>query len=198
MIRPPAAFLFASGLCRKKHRGVRRSTRQRKSFTLIELLMVVTITGILVVGMGSYIYQSVEMWRQVSFRSDIANMLRTGIIRMTRDLRQIARSKQGITVALPNEIDYTVGGSIQRYRFDVSNTSNRRVFHEIDAASDGTFESSRELLGGLTSFNFTYYNQSEAVTTDPLAVYTIEIHAGINDTISGNIMNMQYRVFPRN
>ena len=50
-----------------------------KAFTLIELLVVMVIVGILATGFSAFYVKFVDIWKFVSFRTDIVNEARIGL-----------------------------------------------------------------------------------------------------------------------
>ena len=171
---------------------------QKKSVTLIELVMVILVVGTLAAGFSWYLIQVIDVWNFVSFRNETVNQARSGLMRMSRDIRQIIPlgiEQAGIDALqflVIDENDYSVR---LRYRLDGSN-----LFYEIDdipqGAPDGTFDSSNVLLGGVSSLNFTYFDINDNPTSLLEFIHFINISLTVQERTQQASMSL--RVFPRN
>jgi len=167
-----------------------------KAFTLIELLVVMVIVGILATGFSAFYVKFVDIWKFVSFRTDIVNEARIGLIRIIRDLRQLTLleqiGSQTIRFLAMDENDNLVR---IRYRWVGDD-----VFYDLDnlptGNPDGVFDSSNILMNGVAAFQFTYYDIAGAVTTTMSEVYMIDISITLQEGTEQFTLNA--RVFPRN
>lgn len=174
-------------------------TFKKTAFSLIELIMVITIVGILSAALSAYIGAAVDIWDFVSFRTEMVNDARMTLVRMGSELRQI--SKANITNATSSILVYKSSGNatINRYRY-----SNPNLFYEIDTDKDGSFESSEpsnNLLNHATAFSFTYFNSSGGVTTVLSQIYSMKVNLTVSDPTArggGSKVNLTYGIFPRN
>jgi len=176
----------------------------KKSVTLIELVTVIVIVGVLCVGLGSFIKQAMDVWNFTTFRSDIVNDARIAVLRMARDLRGISLSASAIqSTTNATMIAYTVGSATNRYRYDgLSIPANKRLYYEIDSASDGTFESSNILLAELANFSFRYYNNTGYDITAGIAgnisnISMIGMNVTVGNPVTKETFSVNYLVTPR-
>ena len=76
--------------------------RAKRGFTLVEMIVVITITGILAASVAVFIRRPVEAYVDVARRAELTDIADTALRRITRDLR----------TALPNSIRITTAGNI--------------------------------------------------------------------------------------
>ncbi|MCP4652174.1 MAG: hypothetical protein GY858_02165 [Candidatus Omnitrophica bacterium] len=168
---------------------------KRKAVTLIELVVVITTIGFLTLGVSAYLIQAMDVWNFLSFRSDVVNEARRGLMRMGRDMRKLS------VIEISNDDDCTflidIGGTETRvrYRYDAGNSE---VLYEVDADDDGTFsapEPSYVLLDGVSAFDFDYIDRNNVSTSTPADAYLIVIAVTLQNM--NETMQLSYQVFPR-
>jgi MSHA biogenesis protein MshO len=76
--------------------------RVKRGFTLVEMIVVITITGILAATVAVFIRRPVEAYVDVARRGELTDIADTALRRITRDLR----------TALPNSIRITAVGNV--------------------------------------------------------------------------------------
>ena len=76
--------------------------REALGFTLVEMVVVIAITGILAAAVAVFIRRPVEAYVDVARRAELTDIADTALRRMTRDLRK----------ALPNSIRITTAGNV--------------------------------------------------------------------------------------
>ena len=150
-----------------------------KGLTLIELIIVITIIGALTLGFSWYFIKTIDLWNFLSFRNEIVNQIRIGLIRMGRDIRQIKRrtpTQETIEEATESSFQFIreidTGDVRIRYRYLTNDTE---VVYEVDQDLDGVFDYSHTLLSGASSFRFTYFDSQDNVTTVPSDIYRVKI-----------------------
>ncbi|OGX31978.1 MAG: hypothetical protein A3D27_01995 [Omnitrophica WOR_2 bacterium RIFCSPHIGHO2_02_FULL_46_37] len=157
-----------------------------KAVTLIELIMAITIVGILTTAASMYIKETIDLWRFVTFRSEVAAQVRTALIRMGREIRQL---KDALSV-------YTATAG--RFRFDDINANN------IDYQLSGSnlMRNADILAGGVSGLSFTYYDADNNAITAPLVspsntdIRRINISLSIQSGTQSKTLTTQ--VYPRN
>lgn len=136
-----------------------------KGVTLIELIIVIVIVGILVGVSAMYVREVIDLWNVVSFRNELVSQARIAVLRMTREVRQIANSTAVYTAnssalrffdADTNDITYCLANYNQ-------NTGN------CTCAGNGTYvcRNNQVLLSGVSNFTLTYYNLENNVVAAP-------------------------------
>lgn len=171
----------------------------RKGVTLIELIMAITIVGILTTVSSLYIKETIDLWRFLSFRSEAVAQGRTALIRMDREIRQV---KDSASIALADlsrlrftSLDLSGDGNddtVEFYR-DAATNELRRIFNSNPAQGDA-------LASGIANLAFTYYNSSGAALSIPVAdttqIYRIAVE--INIASGTQTKTLQTQVYPRN
>jgi len=173
----------------------------RKSVSLIELVVVISIVGILAAGFSAYYTGSVDLWDRLSFRNEVVGGIRSGIARMGRDIRQIKRWEP-----TDQAIETATGDTLQFLKFDEANTTRMRyryvtgdVYLQIDEDSDGSFEAgepSSVLIEGLSNFTFSYFDSGGNSTAAAAEVYRVRVDLDVQR--AGQSFDLQYDIFPRN
>lgn len=171
--------------------------KDRKGITLIELIMVIMIVGILTSVSSMYIKETIDLWRFLSFRSELVSVGRMALARMTREIRQV---RDDLSV-------YIAEGS--RFQFDDVN-GNNITYSRADASCNYDINggylcrNNNILTSGVNSLTFTYYNESnQDITAQPPLVspeqtdiYRIELTLQIQSGTQTKTLKSQ--VFPRN
>ena len=84
------------------HRSTDRAARRQAGVTLIELIVVITITGILAAVIGSIIMRPVESYQAQKIRAGLVDAAEMSLRRITRDIHQ----------ALPNSVRVDASGQV--------------------------------------------------------------------------------------
>ena len=131
-----------------------------KGFTLIEMIMVITLLGIVAAIIAIPLLQGARGWFDATTREGITQSGRIGIERMTREIRNTARTAANnpcILSAAVNSISFsTVSDCSSPITFSLSGTNIQRV-------NGGTFN----LADNVTSIDINYYNSSNGVIARP-------------------------------
>jgi type II secretory pathway pseudopilin PulG len=188
-----------------------KKANKLKAVTLVELVVVIVVTGILTVGLAAYITQAVDTWDFLSTRSDIVNQARVGLLRMGRDIRNLTGTPYAADADYLEFDRITPTGSTLRMRYD-HDDANDRVLYTVDenGNNDLSDETARVLIGGVkdpgggTDFQFRYFDSSGTELSAPITladIYRIRIEFVVSDTgMSANPKSIQlhYEIFPRN
>ncbi len=172
-----------------------RRAQGAKAVTLIELIMVITIVGILTTAASMYIKETIDLWRFLTFRSEATAQARTALIRMAREIRQL-KNNASIATADASRFrftaldlnDDTLDDIVEFYR-DAANNELRRIFNDTPALGD-------ILANSITGLIFTYYNAAGGVPATLSDIYRINIELKINSGGQAKTLNVQ--VYPRN
>lgn len=170
-----------------------------KAVTLIELIMVITIVGILTTVSSMYIKETIDLWRFLSFRSEAVAQGRMAVVRMNREIRQI-RDSASIALADLSQLRFTsldlngdnIDDILEFYR-QAANNELRRIFNSSPIEGD-------ILASGITNLRFTYYNAANTQLTTPVAdttqIYRIAVEITIQSGTQSKTLRAQ--VYPRN
>ncbi len=73
--------------------------KDKKGFTLIELIMVITILGVLSAGLAGFITTAMDSWVFIKARETALSYSRNSIERMVREIRRVKKPTNIITAA---------------------------------------------------------------------------------------------------
>jgi MSHA biogenesis protein MshO len=108
--------------------GVRRA----RGVTLVEMIVVIAITGILAAAVAVFIRRPVEGYIDAARRAELSDIADTALRRITRDLR----------TALPNSIRITTAGGVTYLEY-------------LQTSGGGRYRSDVDSIGGGDPLNFT-------------------------------------------
>lgn len=160
--------------------------KEKMGITLVELIMVITIVGILTTAASMYIRETIGLWRFVTFRSEVTAQVRTALIRMDREIRQL---KDDLSV-------YTAAAT--QFRFDDINANNI----DYQLSGNNLMRNSDILAAGVSGLSFTYYDADNNALTAPLVspvntdIYRINISLSIQSGEQTKTLSLE--VYPRN
>lgn len=172
--------------------------KDRKGITLIELIMVIMIVGILTTVSSMYIKETIDLWRFLSFRSELVSVGRMALARMTREIRQVV-DNNSISAAELSRLRFTAidldgdgnDDTVEFYRN--ASSELRRIFNDSPALGD-------ILASNVTSLTFSYYDSANSQLAVPVAdttqIYRIAI--GLNIQSGDETKALSAQVFPRN
>ena len=92
-----------------------RPTNSLRGFTLIEMIMVIVITGVIAGMVAVFIKGPVDSYFDMARRAELTDIADTAMRRMTRDIR----------LALPNSLRNPAGGSDQCVEFMPTKSGGR-------------------------------------------------------------------------
>jgi prepilin-type N-terminal cleavage/methylation domain-containing protein len=125
---------------------------RKNGFTLIELVVVISVVGIISTIIGSMLLGAIDAWAFKFNRNDILWDSRLAMDRMTREIRTI-RNAASITTASSSQFRFIDAGN-KDITYGMSSTNLNR-----------TENGATNLLAeNVSSLAFTYYDASGAVT----------------------------------
>ena len=114
-------------LFRSAERGTRNSVKPRLGgFTLVEMIVVITITGILAASVAVFIRRPVEAYVDVARRAELTDIADTALRRITRDVR----------TALPNSVRIATSGNVTYLEY-LQTTGGGRYRSMADSGGGG-------------------------------------------------------------
>ncbi len=176
-----------------------RADRAKKGVTIIELVMVIVIVGVLASVASLYIKETIDLWRFLTYRSEVVAQGRMALMRMGREIRQV-RDKNSITTADLSQFRFTDRGSVD-IRYWLSGNNLMR-----EASNDGyTY---RVLAAGVSNLVFCYFDSDSlsacaptaACACSPVADTTVIFRIVIKMDISAGseTKHIESQVYPRN
>jgi len=163
--------------------------KKEKGFTLIEIIIVITIVGIVSVIIGSMLLGVVKAWTFKINRNDILWDGRLAINRMTREIRTV-RNDASVTTASSSQFRFIDSANID-ITYSLSSTNLNRT-------ENGT---ANLLAENVSSLGFTYYDAAGTVIPSPTVSLTTDIkRVRINLTFAknGQTFYLQSDSMPRN
>lgn len=128
-------------------------------FTLIELIIVIVITGIIIAGSSSLLLNGVNSYMAGKADINASWQANVAIERMTRDLRALA-STANIITATSNE-------------FAIRDINGATIDYKV--VSNQLLRNTQVLANNVQSVAFTYYDANGTVTASASAVRYVEI-----------------------
>lgn len=163
-----------------KSRGVIITKPNRRGVTLIELVMVITIVGVLTGVSSMYIKETIDLWRFMTFRNELVSGGRLAIMRMMREIRQI-KDNTSINAA-----------ETSRLQFVDMNTNSI----DYQLTSGNLMRNTDILASGVNSLTFIYYDINNNLTTTPANIKRINITLQISS--GGQTKTLNVQAYPRN
>lgn len=152
--------------------------------TLIELVMVITIVGVLVGVSSMYIKETIDLWSFLSFRTEAVAKQRAALMRMSREIRQI---KSTATI-------YNASAA----RFSFQDMNNATIDYSVNATN--LMRNADILANNLGTMTFAYYDVNNTVLSVPVANLTSIRRIAIQMTVQtgGRTKTIATQVYPRN
>ncbi|WP_158279790.1 type II secretion system protein [Coraliomargarita sinensis] len=165
----------------------RHQARASSGFTITELIVATTISGIVLASMvGTFLTFAVGA-RSVGAYTDMSKDSRIVLENFARDMRAaedvLQASSSTLEVVFPDTSFY--GGSRVTYDYD----KDAKVFFRIEVDSSGSEVSNELLLEGVEQFTFSYYDPlgdklSASTESILLSVKSVQIDAEMQRNIS--------------
>ena len=163
--------------------------KNSKGFTLVELVIVITIAGITAATLGTILLGTVKAWTFKFNRGDMLWDARVAIDRMTREIRTV-RNNASVTTASSGQFRFIDAGNVD-ITYSLSSTNLNRT-------ENGT---ANLLAENVSSLSFTYYDAAGTVIPSPTVSPTTNIkRVRINLTLikNGQTFYLQSDSMPRN
>lgn len=100
-------------------------TKSERGVSLVELIVVIAITGILAAAVAIFIRRPVEGYVDAARRAELTDLADTALRRMTRDVR----------TALPNSLRVTISGNVNYLEYLQTSGGGR---YRAEVAADGS------------------------------------------------------------
>jgi len=163
----------------------------RKGFTLIELIIVITIIGIIAGVVGFILFGAVDAWTFKFNRADLLADGRLAVNRMVREIREI-KDDDSVTTASSSEFRFTNAGNVD-ITYNLSSTVLNRTADSV----------TNVLAEDVSSLTFTYYDScaSGATSITPTVGANTNIRRvliGLTLTKNGENVYVRSQSVPRN
>jgi prepilin-type N-terminal cleavage/methylation domain-containing protein len=161
-------------------------TKISQGLTLVEIVLTITIVGIIASGAMLYIRQVMDLWSYSSFRNEVVSPARIALERLARDIRQI---NNNASVYFANST-----------KFQFSDTNNVNIAYYLN--NTDLMRNNDSLASGVRNLSYIYYNlTNQPIASPKVAPQTTDIKR-INvqfNVFSGNLnKTMETQVWPRN
>lgn len=161
-----------------------KTWRSERGLSLIELIVSITVTAIISLIIGQMLSSGAAAYSFVMQRKDAMQTSRLALLRIKKELRQIA-SQDSLVAATNDSIRfYRQGGQL----ITIAKSSNRLNIN------------SRTLAENISMFNLTYFNDQSNLLSMPIAnLYDIhQIKVELRTSVNGNEIYLFNEVTPRN
>jgi prepilin-type N-terminal cleavage/methylation domain-containing protein len=157
-----------------------------RGVTLIELVLVIAMVGALAAVSSMYIKEIFNLWNFASFRNELLVPARISMIRMGREMRQVANETSVFTA------------TANRFRFNDSSSVT------IDYSLSGTnlMRNTKILAQGVNNFTLAYFDKNNQPLPSPLVlpnktdIHSMNVTLGIKS--GDQSKNFTIVVYPRN
>ena len=154
--------------------------KNKKGFSLIEMVIVITIVGILATITAILVQEASKVYSLITIREGLVSDGEFAMERMIKEIRQV-EDAMSLYVIEP-----------QRIRFE---DAHHRVV-EFYLLGESLMRNKNELLSGVRSLNFTYLDQHGNITRVPGAVKRIKIDMRVER--GDEEVRVRCQVYPRN
>ena len=148
---------------------------RKKGVTLLELVLVMVIVGIIAGVSSLYIRETVDLYRFMTFRSELVSQSRLALMTMAREIRQLrdnfAVTEAGAGAFRFSDIHETLDKTI---RYSLSGNQLKRTLYD----ETGTQTADNVLASGVTALQFLYYDElGQQITPvlSPTNIYWVKI-----------------------
>ena len=164
--------------------------KKQKGFTLIELIVVITIIGIIAGVTGFILLGVADAWTFKFNRADLLADGRLALNRMTREIREV-KDLTSVTTATSSQFRFT-------------NTGNVDITYGLSGSDlDRTVDSVTNVLAqDVSSLSFTYYDSDgdtiATPTVSPSSTDIRRVQIDLALTKNGENVYLQSQSVPRN
>lgn len=167
----------------------------KKGLTLIELIVVIIMVGILMSGLSLGIKETIDLWRFLTFRNEIASQGRIALVRMAREIRQIkTRSPSNEPIIIANE-----------GRLQFTDIDDLVIGYQLSGNS--LMRNSDILADNASNLTFCYYDRDKNEICSPACSCDVPggqlsdveiIGVRLEVQSGGQSMTLRSQVYPRN
>jgi prepilin-type N-terminal cleavage/methylation domain-containing protein len=164
--------------------------RRSSGFTLVELVIVITIVGIVALIIGTMLLGTIKAWTFKFNRNDILWDGRLALDRMTREIRAV-KDTTSVTTATSSQLRFT-------------DTQNKDITYSLSSTNlNRTENGTANLLAeSVSALSFTYYNSSDTAipspTVSPSATDIRRVRINLTLTKNGENVYLQSDASPKN
>ena len=147
------------------------SLRAQRGVTLIEMVIVISITAIIAGAVAVFILRPIEGYADATRRAELTDTADTALRRMTRDVRS----------ALPNSIRIATVGNVQYFEFLPTSGGGRYRAQVTSAGAGNTLDftaldTNFDVIGDMPTLT----------TTDSIVIYNLNPSGGVADAYTGD------------
>ncbi|MFV2057827.1 MAG: type II secretion system protein J [Thiohalomonadales bacterium] len=170
--------------------GGRHLPPRQAGFTLLEMVLVITLLSILSVSIAPIISNGFSAARISTAQMDTLTKLHYALIRISREIRQVSHNGTNyqITTAKPSQLVF-IKNDGDNIEIDIRKSGSRLKLKYVNAIRNFNIDS--DLSNDLNSLAFRYLDIDNVVTTDTQQMAYVEV--SISLTIAGSTDTITHR-----
>lgn len=141
--------------------------KEDQGFTLIEMLVSISILTVIMAGMFSFLWGASKHWSTAQNTAEVTENARLGLNRMTRELKQATKVTTAQTGSVPKlsfNVNFGTGAESITYGFTPGDTGHPGSMWRSTSTDPGQQVT---LVNDVQSMQFTYYGNDYKCDTDP-------------------------------
>ena len=147
------------------------SLRAQRGVTLIEMIIVISISAIIAGAVAVFILRPIEGYADATRRAELTDIADTALRRITRDVRS----------ALPNSIRIATVGNVQYFEFLQTSGGGRYRAHVTSGGAGDTLDftaadTTFDVIGAMPTLT----------ATDSIVIYNLNPSGGVADAYTGD------------
>lgn len=134
-------------------RGVNCAMRNEHGFTLVEMLVSISILSVMMAGMFSFLWGASTHWGTAQDAAEVTENARLGLNRMTRELKQASSITSASSDLVSFRVNFGTGAETITYGFTPGSGGDTGIVWRSTSTSPGEVT----LINDVESMQFVYY-----------------------------------------
>jgi prepilin-type N-terminal cleavage/methylation domain-containing protein len=133
---------------------------RQTGFTMIEMLVSITVLSVVMIGMFSFLWGASTYWRNGEDSADLTENARQGLNRMTRELNQASVVTVAGTAQVSFSVDFGDGQQTIAYGYGDGTEGSGLIWRSVNGGEQLT------LINNVGSVSFDYYGNDYRCDSD--------------------------------